>query len=179
MTQLATVETLDALNKALWSFVIAQRWRVVWESEAGGSFVLASDSRRGTWKELARIDLLLSSEEKAEMWMRAFGLPEVLMLFEMWQRAPDFLMRQLQMVDVMINELGIGDGHCLSHGTTPAATTAAAAAAAGTAAAAVAKAATVLTLEQKERIARCLLPVYGCVYSIESDARIEAKDFHS
>ena len=29
----------------------------------------------------------------------------------------------MQMVDVMINELGIGDGHCLSHGTTPAATT--------------------------------------------------------
>ena len=52
-------------------------------------------------KELARIDLLLSSEEHAESWMRAFGLPEVLMLFESWQRAPDFLLRQISMADVM------------------------------------------------------------------------------
>ena len=52
-------------------------------------------------KELARIDLLLSSEEKAEVWMRSFGLPEILMLFEAWQRAPEFLMRQIQMADVM------------------------------------------------------------------------------
>ena len=33
--------------------------------------------------------------------MLNFGLPEVLMLFEVWQRAPDFLMRQLQFADVM------------------------------------------------------------------------------
>ena len=52
-------------------------------------------------KELARIDVLLSSEERAETWMRAFGLPEILLLFEMWQRAPTFLMRQIQMADVM------------------------------------------------------------------------------
>ena len=52
-------------------------------------------------KELARIDLLLSSEEKAEAWMRAFGLPEILMLFELWQRASAFLRSQLQMADVM------------------------------------------------------------------------------
>ena len=52
-------------------------------------------------RELARIDLLLSSEEKAEAWMRAFGLPEILMLFELWQRSSAFLRGQLQMVDVM------------------------------------------------------------------------------
>ena len=52
-------------------------------------------------KELARIDLILSSGEHVEPWMRNFGLPEVLMLFEIWQRSPDFLMNQCQRADVM------------------------------------------------------------------------------
>jgi len=64
-------------------------------------FSLNLDNIHHLDKELARIDLLLSSEEKAETWMRAFGLPEILLLFEAWQRAPDFLMRQVQMADVM------------------------------------------------------------------------------
>ena len=51
-------------------------------------------------KELARIDLMLAIDSPEE-WMLNFGLPEVLMLFEVWQRAPDFLMRQLQFADVM------------------------------------------------------------------------------
>ena len=33
--------------------------------------------------------------------MRSFGLPEALMLFEIWQRSPDFVMRQFQTADVM------------------------------------------------------------------------------
>ena len=33
--------------------------------------------------------------------MNNFGLPEVLMLFEVWQRSPEFLMKQVQMADVM------------------------------------------------------------------------------
>jgi len=52
-------------------------------------------------KELARIDLLLSAGEHSENWMRSFGLPEALMLFEIWQRSPDFVMRQFQTADVM------------------------------------------------------------------------------
>jgi len=51
-------------------------------------------------KELARIDLMLSTDSNEE-WMTNFGLPEILMLFEIWQRAPDFLLRQLQTADVM------------------------------------------------------------------------------
>jgi hypothetical protein len=30
-----------------------------------------------------------------------FGLPEVMMLYEVWQRSPEFLMKQVQMADVM------------------------------------------------------------------------------
>ena len=52
-------------------------------------------------KELARIDLLLSAGEHSEPWMSNFGLPEMLMLFEIWQRSPDFLMKQCQTADVM------------------------------------------------------------------------------
>jgi hypothetical protein len=52
-------------------------------------------------KELARIDMLLSAGEHQESWMRSFGLPEVLMLFEIWQRSADFLMKQCQTGDVM------------------------------------------------------------------------------
>ena len=33
--------------------------------------------------------------------MRNFGLPEILMLFETWQRSPDFLLKQIQTADVM------------------------------------------------------------------------------
>ena len=33
--------------------------------------------------------------------MANFGLPEMLMLFEKWQRAPDYLMKQVQTADVM------------------------------------------------------------------------------
>ena len=33
--------------------------------------------------------------------MRNFGLPEFLMLFEIWQRSPAFLLKQVQMADVM------------------------------------------------------------------------------
>ena len=51
-------------------------------------------------RELARLDLLLSAAEQ-EAWMRSFGLPELLMLFEKWQRAPAFMLRQIQTVDVM------------------------------------------------------------------------------
>lgn len=51
-------------------------------------------------KELARIDLLLDDDTNEE-WKANFGLPEVLTLFEIWQRAPDFLLRQLQTADVM------------------------------------------------------------------------------
>ena len=40
-------------------------------------------------KELARIDLLLSSEEKAEVWMRSFGLPEILMLLRRGSARPN------------------------------------------------------------------------------------------
>jgi len=52
-------------------------------------------------KELARIDLLLSAGETQEQWMRNFGLPEVLMLFETWQRSPEFLKKQVQQADIM------------------------------------------------------------------------------
>jgi len=52
-------------------------------------------------KELARVDLLLSAGEHSEHWMRSFGLPEALMLFEIWQRSPDFVMKQFQTADVM------------------------------------------------------------------------------
>ena len=52
-------------------------------------------------KELARIDMLLSAGEHQESWMRSFGLPEVLLLFEIWQRSADFLMKQCQTGDVM------------------------------------------------------------------------------
>ena len=52
-------------------------------------------------KELARIDMLLAAGEHQESWMRNFGLPEVLMLFEIWQRSPDFLLKQIQTADVM------------------------------------------------------------------------------
>ena len=52
-------------------------------------------------KELARIDLLLSAGEYLESWMRNFGLPEILMLFETWQRSSDFLLKQIQTADVM------------------------------------------------------------------------------
>ena len=39
-------------------------------------------------KQLARIDLLCATD--AEAWMRDFGLPEVMKLFEVWQRSPEF-----------------------------------------------------------------------------------------
>ena len=67
--------------------------------QANKKYVL--DNIRYLDRELARIDLLLSGEETAESWMRAFGLPEILMLFELWQRASDFLLRQVSMADVM------------------------------------------------------------------------------
>ena len=35
-------------------------------------------------KQLARIDLMLCSSEHSESWMRNFGLPEMLVLFEVW-----------------------------------------------------------------------------------------------
>ena len=52
-------------------------------------------------KQRARVDLMMTSSEHSESWMRNFGLPEVLMLFEVWQRSPEFLMKQVQMADVM------------------------------------------------------------------------------
>lgn len=52
-------------------------------------------------KELARIDLMLSDTEANEAWMENFGLPEILILYQNWQRAPDFVLRQLQTADVM------------------------------------------------------------------------------
>jgi len=52
-------------------------------------------------KELARIDLMLAGDSADDEWMATFGLPELLALFETWQRAPDFLLRQLQTADVM------------------------------------------------------------------------------
>ena len=50
-------------------------------------------------KQLARIDVHTSTE--SEGWMHNFGLPEVLMFFEVWQRSPEFLMKQVQLADVM------------------------------------------------------------------------------
>ena len=52
-------------------------------------------------KQLARIDVALASSGVPEAWMQNFGLPEMLMLFEVWQRSPEFLMRQVQLADVM------------------------------------------------------------------------------
>ena len=52
-------------------------------------------------KELARIDLLLSAGEYQESWMRNFGLPEMLMLFEIWQRSSEFLVKSIKTADVM------------------------------------------------------------------------------
>ena len=56
------------LNVALWSFFIEKSYRVEWESRGGQrSFVLATcGARRGTWKELARIDLLRSTIDDDE-----------------------------------------------------------------------------------------------------------------
>ena len=51
-------------------------------------------------KELARVDLMLADDTN-DSWMANFGLPEILMIFEIWQRAPEFLLRQLQTADVM------------------------------------------------------------------------------
>ena len=42
----------------------------------------ALDNIRLLDRELARMDLILSSGEYQEPWMRNFGLPEVMMLFE-------------------------------------------------------------------------------------------------
>ena len=49
-----------ALNVALWSLCIDNRWRVVWESRRGDRYVVlaAFGARSGTWQELARIDWL-------------------------------------------------------------------------------------------------------------------------
>ena len=52
-------------------------------------------------KELVRMDLILSSGEYQEPWMRNFGLPEVMLLFETWQRSPDFLLKSIVSADVM------------------------------------------------------------------------------
>ena len=52
-------------------------------------------------KELVRMDLILSSGEYQEPWMRNFGLPEVMLLFETWQRSPDFLLKSIVTADVM------------------------------------------------------------------------------
>merc|ERR1711988_1288643 len=52
-------------------------------------------------KELARIDILLSAGEHSEAWMRSFGLPEIMMLFEIWHRSSAFLLKQVQLADVM------------------------------------------------------------------------------
>ena len=68
---------------------------------SGGKKILEVENIYLLDRELAKIDLLLSAAEAEEGWMRSFGLPELLMLFEKWQRAPAFLMRQVQTVDVM------------------------------------------------------------------------------
>ena len=50
-------EKFDALHQAWWDVFFVSRVRVVWESNFGTSFVLgAPGARKGTWKELARID---------------------------------------------------------------------------------------------------------------------------
>ena len=62
---------LAALNAALWTFFIAKRWRVVWESDCGRSFALgAFGARSGTWQELARIDWLRGTvaDDQANAW---------------------------------------------------------------------------------------------------------------
>jgi len=62
---------LVALNAALWTFFIAKRWRVVWESDCGRSFALgAFGARSGTWQELARIDWLRGTvaDDQANAW---------------------------------------------------------------------------------------------------------------
>ena len=61
-------DTLAKLNVALWSFFIEKSYRVEWESRGGQrSFVLAAcGARSGTWKELARIDLLRSTIDDDE-----------------------------------------------------------------------------------------------------------------
>ena len=60
------------LNVALWSSFIEKSYRVEWESRGGQrSFVLAAcGARSGTWKELARIDLLRGTieDDEANAW---------------------------------------------------------------------------------------------------------------
>ena len=61
-------DTLAKLNVALWSFFIENNYRVEWETRGGQrAFVLAScGARSGTWKELARIDMLRSTIDDDE-----------------------------------------------------------------------------------------------------------------
>ena len=75
-----TLPALGVLNEALWSFFIAERWQVKWESNLGGSFVLgACGARIGSWQELARIDCLrvtVEDDEANACWEQLFlGVP--------------------------------------------------------------------------------------------------------
>ena len=78
-------------------------WTEITQKEGTGKFKnLKLTNIKLLDKELARIDLLLASEAEApEQWMLNFGLPEILLLFELYQRAPDYLRRQLHTKDVM------------------------------------------------------------------------------
>ena len=71
-----TLAALGVLNEALWSFFIAERWQVKWESNLGGYFVLgACGARIGSWQELARIDCLrvtVEDDEANACWEQLF-----------------------------------------------------------------------------------------------------------
>ena len=65
-------DTLAKLNVALWSFFIEKSYRVEWESRGGQRYFVfaACGARSGTWKDLARIDLLRSTidDDESNAW---------------------------------------------------------------------------------------------------------------
>ena len=72
------------------------------EGSAPGSQVMWLENIQYLDKELARMDMLLCEDDTVrETWMANFGLPEMLLLFEKWQRSSDFLLKQVQTCDVM------------------------------------------------------------------------------